>query len=173
MIQHSNISFTQSYHHAIGYVRISVMSIKVIAKNRKAFFEYHIIEKYEAGIELKGSEIKSIRANQISISEAYIRVDNKQAWLVNANIAPYDFANRYNHDPKRERRLLLHRREILELWDSVRLKGYTIIPLQVILKDGNAKVDIALARGKKLYDKRKQIAERDSNREQERQFKIR
>ena len=149
------------------------MNGKVISKNKKAFFEYHILEKFEAGIELKGSEIKSIRAGQMSLVESYVKVDGQQAWLMNSNIAPYDFANRYNHDPKRERRLLLHKKEIIKLWDGVRQKGYTIIPTQVILKNGLAKVEIALAKGKKLYDKRKQIAERDYERDQYRKFKVR
>ena len=149
------------------------MNGKVISKNKKAFFEYHILEKFEAGIELKGSEIKSIRAGQMSLVESYVKVDGQQAWLMNSNIAPYDFANRYNHDPKRERRLLLHKKEIIKLWDGVRQKGYTIIPTQVILKNGLAKVEIALAKGKKLYDKRKQIAERDYERDQDRKFKVR
>lgn len=149
------------------------MDVKVVAKNKKAFFEYHILEKFEAGLELKGSEIKSIRAGQMSLVEAYVRVDGEQAWLVNSHVAPYDFANRYNHDPKRERRLLLHKKEIVSLWDAVRQKGVTIIPIQVVLKNGLAKVEIGLAKGKKLYDKRKQIAERDFERDQERKFKLR
>ncbi len=149
------------------------MDVKVVAKNKKAFFEYHILEKFEAGLELKGSEIKSIRAGQMSLVEAYVRVDGEQAWLVNSHIAPYDFANRYNHDPKRERRLLLHKKEIVKLWDEVRQKGVTVIPIQVVLKNGLAKVEIGLAKGKKLYDKRKQIAERDFERDQERKFKLR
>ena len=149
------------------------MDVKVVAKNKKAYFEYHILEKFEAGLELKGSEIKSIRAGQMSLVEAYVRVDGEQAWLVNSHVAPYDFANRYNHDPKRERRLLLHKKEIVSLWDAVRQKGVTIIPIQVVLKNGLAKVEIGLAKGKKLYDKRKQIAERDFERDQERKFKLR
>jgi SsrA-binding protein len=144
------------------------MSVKVVAKNRKARHEYHILETYEAGLVLRGSEIKSIRAGQISLAEAYVRVDGSEAWLVDAHIAPYDQASHYNHDPLRPRKLLLHRSEILDLWDEVRLKGVTIIPLQVYLKDGLAKVEIAVARGKKLYDKRKEIARRDAEREVQR-----
>jgi SsrA-binding protein len=149
------------------------MSVKVVARNRKARHEYHILETYEAGLVLRGSEIKSIRAGQISLAEAYVRVDGSEAWLVDAHIAPYDQASHYNHDPLRPRKLLLHRSEILDLWDEVRLKGVTIIPLQVYLKDGLAKVEIAVARGKKLYDKRKEIARRDAEREVQRALRRR
>ncbi len=145
------------------------MSIKVVSTNRKAHFEYFLLEHFEAGLSLQGSEIKSIRAGQISLAEAYIQVDGQQAWLMNAHVAPYESANRFNHDPKRPRRLLLHKREIRELWQSVRQKGMTIVPVQVYLKDGRAKLDIALAKGKKLYDKRHEIAKRDQTREAERE----
>jgi SsrA-binding protein len=141
------------------------MGIKVIAKNRKAKFEYFLLEEFEAGIELKGSEIKSIRAGQVSLSEAFVRLDGKQAWLVNCHIAPYDQANRFNHEPKRERRLLLHKREIIKLWNEVRQKGVTIVPVQIYLKDGLAKVQIAIAKGKKMHDKREIMAKRDADRE--------
>jgi len=145
------------------------MGNKVIATNRKAHFEYFLLEHFEAGIALQGSEIKSIRAGQVSLSEAYIRVDEREAWLVNAHIAPYDPASRNNHDPKRARRLLLHRKQIREMWNAVRQKGVTVIPVQVYLKEGLAKLDIAIAKGKKLYDKRSEIAKRDVEREMERQ----
>ena len=149
------------------------MDIKIIARNRKAKFEYFLLETFEAGIELKGSEIKSIRAGQISLTEAYIRVDARQAWLVSANIAPYEQANRYNHDPIRDRRLLLHKKEIRLLWDSIRQKGVTVIPTMIYLKGGRAKLEIAIAKGKKLYDKRREIAKRDEARDIERQSRIR
>ena len=150
------------------------MSIKVVATNRKAKFNYHIIDTYEAGISLKGSEIKSIRAGQLSLSEAYITIKNGQdAWLVSAHIAPYEQASNFNHDPLRPLKLLLHRREIDRLWDDIRQKGLTIIPLRVYLKNGRAKVEIAVAKGKKLYDKRAAIAKRDAQREIERDFRIR
>jgi SsrA-binding protein len=139
--------------------------IKVVATNRRAHFEYFLLEKLEAGIALEGTEIKSIRAGQISLAEAYVRVDGREAWLMDAHIAPYNPASRFNHDPRRPRRLLLHKREILSLWNAVRQKGVTIIPVQVYLKDGRAKVEIAIAKGKKLYDKRAAIAERDVERE--------
>jgi SsrA-binding protein len=144
------------------------MSVKILATNKKAKFEYFLLESYEAGLELKGSEIKSIRAGQISLAEAYIRVDGRQAWLVNAHIAPYEAANRYNHEPKRERRLLLHKKEIRKLWDMVRIKGLTIVPVKVYLKQGLAKVEIATAKGKKQYDKRQVMQKRDLEREMRR-----
>jgi SsrA-binding protein len=147
----------------------SMENIKVVATNRKARHEYFILETYEAGIELRGSEIKSIRAGQISLSEAYIKIDGQEAWLADAHIAPYEQANLYNHDPLRPRRLLLHRDEIRKLWDTVRQKGVTVIPLRVYLKNGRGKVEIATAKGKKLYDKRAEIARKDVEREMQRE----
>ena len=147
---------------------------KVVATNRKAGFEYFLLEKFEAGLELRGSEIKSIRAGQISIQESYVDVENgKQAWLVEAHIAPYEQANRFNHDPRRKRRLLLHKKEIKKLWDNVRIKGMTIVPTRVYIKNGRAKIEIALAKGKKAYDKRATIAKRDEERSAERQMRVR
>jgi SsrA-binding protein len=149
------------------------MGIKVVATNRKAHFDYILMEHIEAGLSLQGSEIKSIRAGQISLSEAYVDIlDNLEAWLVNAHIAPYDAASRYNHDPKRQRRLLLHKKQIRELWSAVRQKGVTIVPIRIYLKDGRAKLEIAVAKGKKLYDKRAAIAERDIQRELDRERSI-
>ena len=149
-------------------------NVKVVAKNRKAGFEYFLLERFEAGLSLQGSEIKSIRAGQISIQEAYIDITNGQeAWLVEAHIAPYEQANRFNHEPKRRRRLLLHKKEIRELWNNVRTKGVTIVPTQVYLKDGRAKIEIALAKGKKAYDKRATIAKRDEARSAERELRVR
>jgi len=121
------------------------MANKIVATNRKAHFEYFLLEHFEAGVSLLGTEIKSIRAGQISLAEAFVKIDGRDAWLMNAHIAPYESANRYNHEPRRPRRLLLHRREIRELWDAVRQKGVTIVPVQVYLKEGRAKVDIAIA----------------------------
>jgi SsrA-binding protein len=141
------------------------MSNKIIATNRKARHDYYLLDTYEAGISLLGSEIKSIRAGQISIREAYIRIDGEEAWLMDAHISPYDHANRNNHNPIRPRKLLLHKREIHKLYAEVRKKGFTIIPTRVYLKDGRAKVEIAVARGKKHYDKRQAIAERDIKRQ--------
>jgi SsrA-binding protein len=149
------------------------MTIKVVATNRKARHDYFLLDTYEAGIVLQGSEIKSIRAGQISIKEAYVRLKDREAWLINAHIAPYDPASHFNHDPKRPRKLLLHRREILRLDNAIRQKGYTLIPTRVYLKNGLAKVEIALAKGKKAYDKRTAIARRDMEREVRRQFRRR
>jgi SsrA-binding protein len=147
------------------------MSVKVVATNRKARHDYFLLDTYEAGIALLGSEIKSIRAGQISIKEAYVRVDGEEAWLVEAHVSPYDPANRYNHEPRRPRKLLLHKKEIQDLYDQVRKKGVTIIPLRVYLKDGRAKVEIAAARGKRNYDKRQEIAKKDAQREIDRQIR--
>ena len=144
-------------------------NVKVVATNRKAGFEYFLFERFEAGLALKGSEIKSIRAGQISLAESYIRVDENQAWLIEAHIAPYIQANRFNHDPKRPRRLLLHSKEIREMWEAVRQKGVTIVPIRVYLKNGRAKLEIAIAKGKKIYDKREAIARRDAEREMDRE----
>lgn len=149
------------------------MSIKIVATNRKAGFEYFLLEQFEAGLSLQGSEIKSIRAGQVSLTEAYVETDGHDAWLVECHIAPYEQANRFNHDPKRRRRLLLHKREIRELWDSVRQKGVTIVPTKIYLKEGRAKIEIALAKGKKLHDKRDSIAQRDQEREMKREARMR
>ena len=149
------------------------MGIKVVANNRKAKHEYFLLDTFEAGIVLKGSEIKSIRAGQLSLAQAYVSVENGEAWLINAHIAPYDQASRFNHDPLRKRKLLLHRKQIKKLHENVRQKGETIVPLRVYLKDGKAKVEIALAKGKKHYDKRAEIAKRDAQREMDRNYKQR
>jgi SsrA-binding protein len=148
--------------------------IKIVAQNRKAGFEYFLLEKFEAGLALQGSEIKSIRAGQMSIAESYVDLeDGRNAWLIESNIAPYTQANRFNHEPKRKRRLLLHKKQIREMWEAVRQKGMTIVPTKVYLKDGRAKIEIALARGKKAYDKRAAIAKRDMAREQDRESRVR
>jgi len=146
-------------------------NVKIIATNRKARHDFFLLESFEAGIVLQGSEIKSIRAGQISLKEAYIRVDGEQAWLVNAHIAPYDPASRENHDPLRDKKLLLHKKEIKKLWDEVRQKGTTIIPTKVYLSRGRAKVEIAVAKGKKKYDKRQALKKRDAQREIDRALK--
>lgn len=145
------------------------MDFKVVATNRKARHEYFLLDQYEAGIALRGSEIKSIRLGQISLAEAYVNIDGREAWLMDAHIAPYEQAGIFNHEPRRPRKLLLHRKQITELWNMVRQKGVTIIPLRVYLKQGRAKVEIAVAKGKKLYDKRQDIAKRDLQRELERE----
>jgi SsrA-binding protein len=127
-----------------------------------------IAGNFEAGLVLKGTEIKSVRRGQISLQEAYVRTDGKQAWLVGAHIAPYEHASAFQHDPDREKKLLLNKREIRELYDAVRIKGLTIIPVRVYLKGGRAKVEIAIAKGKKKYDKREAIKKRDIEREESR-----
>ncbi len=149
------------------------MGIKVIATNRKARHQYHFHDTYEAGLVLKGTEIKSIRAGRVSLQEGFVLFDGGEAWLVNVHIAQYDPASRQNHEPKRKRKLLLHRREIDRLYGRTQEKGYTIVPTKLYLKDGRAKVEIALVKGKKLYDKRQTIAERDSKRQVERALKER
>ena len=146
--------------------------VKILSKNRKAGFEYFLLEKFEAGIELQGSEIKSIRAGQVSIGEAYVQIENLEAWLINSHVAKYDAASIYNHDPKRKRRLLLHKKEINQIWNAVRQKGLTVVPTILYLSNGRAKIEIALAKGKKMYDKRDSIAKRDSEREISRKSKI-
>ncbi|HOF25600.1 MAG TPA: SsrA-binding protein SmpB [Anaerolineaceae bacterium] len=144
------------------------MEVKTVATNRKARFEYQLLETFEAGLVLKGTEIKSVRMGQISLQEAYVRTDGKEAWLVGAHIAPYEHASAFQHDPDREKKLLLNKREIRELYDAVRIKGLTIIPVRVYLKGGRAKVEIAIAKGKKKYDKREAIKKRDFEREESR-----
>jgi SsrA-binding protein len=140
--------------------------IKIVATNRKAKFEYFLFEKLEAGIALKGSEIKSIRAGQISLAEAYVQINEREAWLMEAHIAPYEQSGKFfNHEPRRPRKLLLHSDEIHKLWEGVRQKGTTVVPTRVYLKEGRAKVEIAVAKGKKLYDKRDAIAKRDAERD--------
>ena len=151
-------------------LKLSPMGIKVVATNRKARHEYFLLDTYEAGLSLQGSEIKSLRAGQVSLTQAYVSVDGNRAWLQNAHIATYDQASHFNHDPLRPRQLLLHRSEIRKLWELVRQKGVTIVPLRIYLKDGLAKLEIAVAKGKKLYDKRTDIAKRDAERDIERQI---
>jgi len=138
--------------------------IKVVATNRKAYHDYHIEETFEAGLVLRGSEIKSIRAGRVNLRDGYAIPRDGELWLMNVHIAPYDPASRLNHDPRRPRKLLLHRRQINRLIGRVQEKGYAIVPLRLYLKNGWAKVEIALVRGKKQYDKRRAIAEREAKR---------
>ena len=139
-----------------------------LATNRKASHEFFLLDRLEAGLVLQGPEIKSIRAGQMSLQEAYVRLEGGEAWLLNAHVAPYNPASRENSDARRPRKLLLHRKEIGRLADQVRQRGFTIVPTRVYLKDGRAKLEIALARGKKQYDKRQAMAARDSRRELDR-----
>jgi len=147
---------------------MSEEEIKVVATNRKAGFEYFLLERFEAGLSLQGSEIKSIRAGQVSLTEAYVRIEANEAWLIEAHFATYAQANRMNHVTKRPRRLLLHKKEISKLWDAVRMKGVTIIPTKIYIKGGRAKLEISIAKGKNLHDKRDTIAKRDQDREMRR-----
>lgn len=140
-------------------------SDKVLATNRKAYHDYHIEETYEAGIALTGTEIKSVRAGSINLRDSYAQVKNGELWLMNVHIAPYEPASRQNVDPYRDRKLLMHRREIMRLFGRVQEKGFTLVPLKVYLKKNRAKVEIGLARGKKQYDKREAISKRDAARE--------
>ena len=139
--------------------------VKVVANNRRASHEYFIEDRFEAGISLLGTEIKSVRAGQVQLREAYVDVRGGEVYLLNAHISPYNPASRQNHDPIRPRKLLLHKKQIAKLSDQAQLKGYTIVPLRMYLSRGRAKLEIALARGKKTYDKRQAIAERDSRRD--------
>lgn len=143
-------------------------AIKVITVNRQAYHDYTVEQTIEAGIALVGTEIKSIREGKANLRSAYAIVRRDEIWLENAHIAVYDFGNRFNHEPTRMRKLLLHRREIRQLEAKVATKGLTLIPLKLYLKGGRAKIELGLCRGKKLYDKRQAIAERDVKREMER-----
>ena len=149
------------------------MGEKTITVNRKATHDYHILRTLEAGLSLLGTEIKSIRLGHVSIREAYVRPVEDELWLVGAHIAHYAPASRMNHDPTRSRRLLLHRKEIRELAREVQASGATIVPLRMYFKDGRAKLEIALARGKKSYDKRAAIAKREAERQMQRAMRRR
>lgn len=143
---------------------------ETVAVNRKARHNYTITDTFEAGIVLTGTEIKSIRAGKVNLADAYARVEKGEAWLIGAHIAPYEAGNRYNHAPKRERKLLLHRTEIEQMMGRAAAKGLTVVPLRLYLNDrGRAKLELGLARGKQLYDRRRDIADRDSRRDMERE----
>lgn len=148
-------------------------SIKLIANNKRAFHDYFIDEKYETGIELFGTEVKSIRMGKCSIKEAFIRIEKGEVYITGMHISPYEKGNIFNKDPLRCRKLLLHKNEILKLKGKIAEKGFTLVPLQVYFKGSLVKVEIGLARGKKLYDKRADIAKRDQRRELEKDFKVR
>jgi SsrA-binding protein len=139
--------------------------VKVISRNRKATFDYHLSDRYEAGLVLTGSEIKSIRDNKISLQDGFVQEQNGELWLLNVHINPYEHSGTYGYtEPMRPRKLLLHKKQIAQIISNIREKGMTVIPTEVYLKKGRAKVEIALAKGKKLYDKRADIAKRDSDR---------
>lgn|SRR5690554_1488754 len=147
-------------------------NIKIIAKNKKARHDYFIEETFEAGIELRGTEVKSLRMGKCSIKEAFVRVINGEVFIMNMNISPYEKGNIFNTDPVRVRKLLLHRAQINKLIGKVAQQGYTIVPLSIYFRGSLAKVEIALAKGKKLYDKRQDIAKKDQRRATEREFKV-
>jgi len=145
----------------------------VVTSNRRAFHEYEILESVEAGIVLTGTEIKSIRDGRATIAEAYARIDNGELWLIGSNVAPYTHGNRSNHEPDRPRKLLVHRRELERLRSAVEQKGLTLVPLRLHLKQGRAKLDVGVARGKRLYDKRIAEADRQSRRDVDRALRER
>ncbi len=145
--------------------------VKVIARNRKASHDYHLLDRYEAGLVLMGSEIKSIRLGHISLQEAFVTEQNGELWVLNMHIAEYKQAAKEGHDPRRPRKLLLHRKEIANIVDELSRRGYTVVPTQLYLKRGLAKLEIAIARGKKLYDKRQSLREKDDRRRTERALK--
>lgn len=149
------------------------MPDKTVAVNRRARHEYAVDETLEAGLVLSGTEIKSIRAGRVNLAEAYARIEHGEAWLIGAHIAPYEQGNRNNHEPTRTRKLLMHRDQIAELVGRTQAKGYTLVPLKLYIRNGMAKLELGVARGKKAHDKRRTIAERDMRRELERSTKER
>jgi SsrA-binding protein len=141
------------------------MGEKLICSNKKAYHEYFIEEKFEAGMVLQGTEVKSLRMGKANLNDSFAMVKNGEAYLHNLHISPYDFGNRQNHDPDRMRKLLLHKKEIVKLFGSVREQGYSIVPLRLFFKDGLVKVEVGLGKGKKLYDKREDLKKKDHKRD--------
>lgn len=148
-------------------------SIKLVANNKKAYFDYFIEDKLEAGVALHGTEVKSIRMGKCSIKESYIKIENGEVFIYGMHVSPYEKGNIFNKDPMRIKKLLMHKYEINKLNGKLQQKGLTLVPLQVYLKGGLVKVEVGLARGKKLYDKRESLAKKDMKREAEKEFKIR
>lgn len=148
-------------------------SQKLIANNKKAYHDFFIDETYECGIALHGTEVKSMRMGKCSIKEAFVRIEDGEVFVYGMHVSPYEKGNIFNKDPLRVKKLLLHKYEINKLLGKIKEKGYTLVPLQVYFKDGKVKVEIGLARGKKLYDKRQDIAKKDQKRQAEREFKVR
>jgi len=146
---------------------------KVIATNRKAFHNFSILETYEAGLVLRGTEVKSLREAQVNFKDCYATIDNNEAWLIGCYISPYHHGSDSNHEPDRKRKLLLHKREIARLLGKVAERGLTLVPLRLYFKDGRAKIELGLARGKKLHDKRATLRERESRREMEKESRAR
>ena len=151
---------------------MSKEGMKLVANNKKAYHDYFIEEKHEAGLVLHGTEVKSLRLGKCSIKEGYAKIENGEAYVYGMNISPYEKGNIFNRDPLRPKKLLLHKQEIRKLTGQLSEKGYALIPLQVYFKDGRAKLELGLAKGKKNYDKREAIAKKDQRREYERSFKI-
>ena len=147
------------------------LGVKVLAQNKKAYHEYFINDKYECGIALVGTEVKSIRAGKVNLKDSYVKIKNDEAYVIGMHISPYEMGNIFNKDPMRDRKILLHKREIRKLRQASQIEGYSIVPLSVYLKNGLVKVEIALAKGKKLYDKRSVTAKRDAEREMERRLR--
>ena len=147
--------------------------MKLVANNKKAYHDYFIEEKYEAGLVLHGTEVKSLRMGKCSVKEAFIRIENNEVFIYGMHISPYEKGNIFNKDPLRVKKLLLHKQQIRKLIGNSSEKGYTIVPLQVYIRDGRAKIEIGLAKGKKLYDKRQDIARKDQKREAEKELKVR
>lgn len=147
--------------------------MKLVANNKKAYHDYFIEEKYEAGLVLHGTEVKSLRMGKCSIKEAFIRIEQEEVYIYGMHISPYEKGNIFNKDPLRVKKLLLHRQQIRKLIGQSAEKGYTLVPLQVYFRDGRAKIEIGLAKGKKLYDKRADIAKKDQRREAEKELKVR
>lgn len=152
---------------------MSKEAMKLVANNKKAYHDYFVDEKIEAGLVLHGTEVKSLRMGKCSIKESFIRIENGEMFVYGMHISPYEKGNIFNKDPLRVKKLLLHKSEINKLLGKIKEKGFTIVPLQVYFKDGKAKMEIGLCRGKKLYDKRQDIAKKDMKREAEKEFKIR
>lgn len=148
-------------------------SVKLVANNKKAYHDYFIENKYEAGVALHGTEVKSIRMGKCSIKESFIRIENGEVWVYGMHVSPYEKGNIFNKDPLRPKKLLLHKEEIYKIEGKIKEKGFTLVPLQVYLKGSLVKVEIGVAKGKKLYDKRDDIAKKDMRREAERDFKVR
>ena len=156
----------------LGRIMAKKETQKMIANNKKAFHDYFIDETYEAGIALHGTEVKSMRMGKCSIKEAFIRIENGEVFVYGMHVSPYEKGNIFNKDPLRVKKLLMHRYEINKLLGKIKEKGYTLVPLQVYFKEGKVKVEVGLARGKKLYDKRADIAKKDQRREAEKDFKV-
>lgn len=145
--------------------------IKMISDNRKARHDFHILDTYQAGIELMGTEVKSMRHGTVNLRDSFARIDKNEVWLHNMHVSPYEYGNRSNHEPLRKRRLLMHKKEILKIQAKMKEKGLTLVPLKIYFKGNWVKVDLALARGKRVYDKRQAIAKREGKRQLERVMK--